>query len=186
MQQYSYSSWLPVGAGNKTLSSDPEILLHCILTMTKGHEIETPVGSVLLCGKYYQMKGKKNKEHGERSAGSGPEAAEGTAQIGLCRPFGGQGCNWRVESLLTWNKFELDSGSQWFKRIFLFPSIIPVPYNIPISPLWCNSRWGLMCMTRQVSCYWAHSHKTFIVPLFWVHLQQCSSAAKALFLLTVR
>lgn len=49
-----------MGAGNKTLSGDPEILLHCVLTMTKVHEIETPVGSVLHCGKYYQLKEKQN------------------------------------------------------------------------------------------------------------------------------
>lgn len=28
--------------------------------MTKVHEIGTPVGSVLLCGKFYQMKEKRN------------------------------------------------------------------------------------------------------------------------------
>lgn len=155
--------------------------------MTKVHEIETPVGSVLLCGKYYQMKRKQDLRSVVRGVQALGQRLQSTAQTGLCGPFGGQGCNWWAESLLTWSTFELDSGSQWLKRTFLPPSIIPVPYRcIPVSLLGCNSRWGLMCMTRQVLCYWEHSHKTFIVPLFWFHLQQCYFARKALFLLSVR
>lgn len=82
-----------MGAGNKTLSSDPEILLHCVLTMTKMYEIETPVGSVLLCGKYHQMKGKQNLRSVVRGVQALGQRLQSTTQVGLCGPFGGQGCN---------------------------------------------------------------------------------------------
>lgn len=46
----------PWELGTKPSAVTLKFSLHCVSTMTKVHEIETPVGSVLLCGKYYQTK----------------------------------------------------------------------------------------------------------------------------------
>lgn len=186
VQQYSYSYWLPKRAGNKTLG-DSEILLHCVLTMTKVREIETPVGSARLCGKYCQMKEKQNLRslvRGAQALGQRLQRAQPKwgwmDSLESKDPTEGQSL-FQPEAHLSW----ILEISGWRGHLcptasFLCSTIIPV------SPLGCNSRWGFMCMTRQVLCYWAHSHKTFIVLLFWFHLQQRYSAGKALFLLSVR